>query len=95
MTRSNEPRAEPTLDDMDDAAQVCVSYKAVAATQEGQIVIRDLVRRFGYARGSTFHPDPAIHARNEGQRTVLVYIGQMLDAQPSEIEENRKVEMEP
>lgn len=56
------------------------AYQHVAGTPEGQIMIQDLVRRFGYARSSTIDADPMRMAWKEGGRAVCVHIGRMIDA---------------
>ncbi len=72
----------------------CIAYKVVAATQEGQIVIADLMRRFGFARFTTFvSGDPDRTTLNEGQRTVVIHIGRMIDADPASFEDQEQVEM--
>ena len=69
-------------------AEVCVAYKQAFSTPEGMIVIADLMRKFGFSRTTTFVPGETeqtfIH---EGQRTVLVHVGRMLDADPSEFDQ--------
>ena len=72
----------------------CIAYKVMAATQEGQIVIADLMRRFGFSRFTTFvHGDPDKSTLNEGQRTVVIHIGRMIDADPAAFEDQEIVEM--
>ncbi len=71
-------------------ADIVIAYKAMAATQEGQIVLQDLINKFGYARGSMYnpheqHPQIAMTIA-EGQRTVCVYIGNMIDSDPAMVE---------
>ena len=69
-------------------AEVCMAYKQALATPEGHIVVADLMRRFGFSRITTYVPnEPERTILNEGQRTVLVHIGRMLDADPSEFTE--------
>ena len=51
----------------------------VSGTPEGQIMIQDMVRKFGYARQSTIDADPLRMAWKEGGRTVMVHIGRMID----------------
>lgn len=69
---------------------VCIAYKQVFSAQEGQIVMADLLRHFGFSRNSTFNVNPGSMAYNEGQRSVLIHVGRMLDADPTELEEARK-----
>lgn len=74
---------------------VIQAYKEFAATQEGQIVIADLMRRFGYSRQSTYSPGEAAQdvTFREGQRVVLVHIGRMIDADPAEAQEYDRSEL--
>lgn len=68
---------------------VCVAYKTVFGSVEGQIVLADLMRRFSFTRTSTFVPgDTYSTVHNEGCRTVLIHIGRMLDADPAEMQEH-------
>ncbi len=85
-----------TTVDLTDVSPVdtCIAYKVMAATQEGQIVIADLMRRFGFSRGTTFVPgEPDMIAWREGQRTVVIHIGRMIDADPAAFEDQEQVEM--
>ncbi len=85
-----------TTIDLTDVSPVdtCIAYKVVAATQEGQIVIADLMRRFGFSRYTTFVPgDPDRSTLNEGQRTVVIHIGRQIDADPASFEDQNEVEM--
>lgn len=71
----------------------CIAYKAVAMTQEGQIMVADLMRRFGFSRYSTHVPgDPELSRMNEGSRLVIVHIGRQIDADPAAFEDQEKVE---
>lgn len=53
--------------------------QAVAQTPEGATLLNYLVGRYGFSRRSTYDPDPYRTAMNEGQRSVLVDIGILLD----------------
>lgn len=66
-------------------ADIATSYKMVAASREGQIMIQDLVRRFGFSRQTTLNTDPLQMAANEGGRTVCVHIGRMIDYDAQEL----------
>lgn len=59
--------------------EVATAYKQVAGTREGQIVIQDLVRKYGFSRTTTLNADPLRMAWNEGGRAVCVHIGRMID----------------
>ena len=66
---------------------VARAYQEFGGSEAGQIVLADLVRRFGYTRSSTLvEGKPDVTARNEGQRTVLQWIGYMQDVDPAEYE---------
>ena len=73
------------------ADEVLAAYKQVFSTPEGQIVLADLLKHFSYSRESTLKfpnplskqvPDPegGIYYR-EGQRTVVMHIGIMMDGE--------------
>lgn len=81
------------------------AYKQVLATPEGHVVVQDLMNRFGFSRRSTFRPDngfgkatrPEDTIYYEGQRSVLVHIGVMLDADPAQVieqEDTKNVEID-
>ncbi len=71
----------------------CIAYKVVAATQEGQIVIADLMQRFGFSRCTTLVPgDPETTAFHEGGRVVIIHIGRQIDADPASFEDQNEVE---
>lgn len=73
-----------------DRDQAIAAYQECFASPAGQIVIQHLLMKFGFNRRSTFVPgDPHHSAANEGQRSVLVFIGQMLEAKLGE--EQQKV----
>lgn len=61
-----------------------VAYKQVFASPEGQIVLADLIRRFGFTRKSPFveaRGEPHNFAFLEGGRAVMIYIGLVLDGE--------------
>lgn len=74
-------------------ADVANAYQTAFATPEGQIVLADLMRRFGYTRGSTLHENAHTMAFREGTRYVLVHMGKMMDADPSELAEYEQTEL--
>lgn len=74
-------------------AKLIEAYQLLAQTESGQIVINDLLRRFGYTRNTTFQENTATMAYCEGQRSVVIYIGRMLDADPAAQEALDKGEM--
>jgi len=70
---------------------LCRAYRALAASEDGAIVLADLVRRFGFTRRSTFEqddPQGRKQAFNEGQRAVLTHIGYMQDVDPAAYEQS-------
>lgn len=68
--------------------EIAEAYSLLAASEEGQIVIHDLARRFGYTRGGLFQQNECDGGRGlafrEGQREVIAYIGKMIDVDPAE-----------
>lgn len=69
-------------------------YKVCFSTQQGRAVLNDLVRRFGYTRRSTLAPGrPDESAYNEGQRSVLVHVGTMMDVNPATLPEDAQMAM--
>jgi len=71
-------------------AQVVNAYQQMARTEDGQIVISDLMSRFGFTRKAMYSPgdDTASLAFKEGQRSVLIHLGIMLDVDPQQVEED-------
>ncbi|NBB92348.1 MAG: hypothetical protein GVY32_04170 [Gammaproteobacteria bacterium] len=70
--------------------QVAEAYQAMSQNPQGQVVLADLMRRFAHNRAPMFragHTRPEDCVYQEGQRSVLIHIGRMLDVNPSEIEE--------
>lgn len=56
------------------------AYIDVFGGPSGQVVLADLLRRFGFVTRSAFAPGaPDLSAYQEGQRTVLIHVGRMLD----------------
>lgn len=53
------------------------AYKLLFNTDDGKVVLEDLQRRF-HIHGSTFSSEPTDTAYREGQRTVVLFIQQML-----------------
>lgn len=65
--------------------EVAAAYQELFASPAGQIVLNHLVAKFGFTNKSTFVPgDPAHSAIYEGQRSVMVYIGQQLAWTPED-----------
>ncbi len=101
-TPGKSPRKTPekkipvaTTIDLTDVSPVdtCIAYKVVAATQEGQIMIADLMRRFGFSRCTTLVPgDSEMTAFQEGHRVVIIHIGRQIDADPASFEDQNEVE---
>ena len=86
-------------------AEACVAHKVALTTPEGQIVLAWLSHRFGHSRAPMFTPSRGALGMNvtgtrtedlifaEGQRSVLIEIGNMLDADPAQFENNETTEM--
>lgn len=71
--------------------EVAAAYQLAFTTQEGQIVLHDLLRRFGFARQSMFQRGvtrPEDLAFSEGGRAVLAHVGVMLDVDPDAYEKS-------
>lgn len=70
-------------------ARLIMAYKNWAMSEEGQIILADIVRHFGYPRGPMFDitkPCPYTVTFRDGQRSVAAYIGKMIDADPYAVE---------
>lgn len=90
-------------DKKDEGGAVAQTLKVVEAYQEafstpaGRIVLEDLARFFGFAsRSMADHPDeirPYVLAYREGQRSVVVHIGNRLETDPASVEETATVQM--
>lgn len=68
---------------------VVMAYKTVWATDEGRIVLGDLMRLFAFNTRSTMpqNGDRHIMDLQEGQRTVLIHIGNKMEEDPNLAEE--------
>lgn len=86
--KTEAPQAELTPREV-SPYDVCIAYKVTFATQEGQIVMMDLLRNFGYNRNTTFDANHGVMATKEGQRSVLIHMGRQLDMDPITLEETR------
>lgn len=62
---------------IDKIKELKLSYRRTFNTDDGEIVLRDLKRRFGYET-TTFSGDPYEGAFNEGQRAAVLLIVRML-----------------
>jgi len=75
--------------------EVAAAYKELFSSPAGQIVMAHLVAKFGFINKTTFVPgDPMHSAVYEGQRSVMVYIGQQLAWSP-ENEQDQEAVREP
>lgn len=84
MTRK---RVVPPGPAQPDPTNVVEAYRIVAGTPEGQIMLRDLIRRFAFGTRSAIVPgDPCMSAWKEGQRSVMVHMNRMIDGQAGELE---------
>lgn len=70
-----------------DADTLLAAYANTFSSEDGQIVLADMLRRFGFAHRSTFSGDTHRMAANEGQRSVMIHIGRMLEQQPPDHQE--------
>lgn len=69
------------------------AYQEVFATEAGHLVLADLQHKFGFTRRSMFEVaggDPTKVVFCEGQRSVLVYIGRLLETDPNELDKQAK-----
>lgn len=65
---------------------VMMAYKDVSASPEGQVVLADLMHRFAFTRTSTFVPGETDYTMfHEGQRSVMVHIGKMVEGNPADL----------
>lgn len=70
-----------------DPVNIAEAYRIVASLPEGQLMLRDMIRRFAYASRSTFVPgDPGWTAWKEGQRSVMVHLSRMIDGEAGDLE---------
>ena len=61
------------------------SYKKVFATEDGQAVLYDLMKK-GYFLSSTFDRTcPEVSPRNEGMRELVVYILETIKKEPKKV----------
>lgn len=86
-------------------AEACVAHKIALTTPEGQMVVAWLSHKFGHSRASMFTPSRGELSINitgtrtedliykEGQRSVLIEIGNMMDADPAQFENDQPTEM--
>lgn len=69
------------------------AYQAIFDTPDGHIVLAHLQASYGYVNKTLFVPgDPQHTAYNEGQRSVLVGIGRMLEDDPDSLDQSQKAE---
>jgi len=70
------------------------AYQAVFDSPDGHIVLAHLQNGYGFTRDTLFVPGDAHHtAFKEGQRSVLVSIGRMLEADPDQLDESQETEL--
>ncbi len=76
--------------------EAAAAFQSIAQTPDGATVLNYLVGRFGYARRTTFSAEPGAMAFQEGQRSVLVDIGGLLDLDitPKEYENDRQPDID-
>lgn len=68
---------------MIDPKDLRATYKSIFESEDGQIILEDLSRRFGVYRTS-FVPDSNETAFREGQRDVLLFLHSTLRDEPKE-----------
>ena len=66
---------------MIDPKDLRATYKSIFESEDGQIILEDLSRRFGVYRTS-FVPDSNETAFREGQRDVLLFLHSTLRDEP-------------
>ena len=66
-----------------DPKDLRATYKSIFESEDGQIILEDLSRRFGVYRTS-FVPDSNETAFREGQRDVLLFLHSTLRDEPTE-----------
>lgn len=74
---------------------VILAYRNVFHSQEGQIVLADLMRYFSWNMGPMLdlaRPDALVLAHRDGQRTVLTHIGRRLEIDPASVEATEETE---
>jgi hypothetical protein len=62
------------------------AYKFILASNDGEIIMEDLAVRF-HVRAPVFSPDPYETAYRDGQRSVILFMHNMLRARPTIHEE--------
>lgn len=93
MKRKIEATEPPQVEIQVGAGELILAYKRVFGSQDGRIVLADLMRHFGFTMQSTFSENHATMARNEGSRGVLIHIGRRLEADPASVEATEKTEI--
>lgn len=80
--------ADPSRDEKAEFLELVHAYKRCFASTDGQAVLRDLMRNFGYTRKPTMLDTEPIHkmAFREGQRSVLIHVGSYVDVTPESLE---------
>ena len=68
---------------MIDPKDLRATYKSIFESEDGQIILEDLSRRFGVYRTS-FVPNSDETAFREGQRDVLLFLHSTLRDEPKE-----------
>lgn len=84
---------QPQQDDHKSPINIALAWKMVAQMPEGQVVLQDLISKFGFTRTSMYAPGQ-FNANDlifrEGQRSVLLHVGRMIDADPAQLENANK-----
>ena len=77
------------MPNIDELSQLQGDYKATFATDEGKRVLKNL-ERLCFVNGTTFSEKPTITSFNEGKRTVVVQIQNMINMDLDKLREQLK-----
>ncbi len=73
--------------------ETILAYKEVYATEAGQAMLADLMHYFSFSRRTLFVSGDQGHTDwHEGQRSVIVHIGNRIEADPDEADDLGKAE---
>ena len=71
---------------------VAETWRRLSATEDGRIVIGWMISKFGFTRRSTYDKDPVRMGVNEGQRSVVMEIGKLLEIDLEQLDANEAEE---
>lgn len=78
---------------MDNEAEIfdeANAWQRIAASPDGQLALKQLIRRFGWTTQTLWNTDAGRMAYNEGQRSVCVHIGRMIGLSMDEATDTTK-----